>query len=87
MGNKSTILMDKKGVANIMAKWGTGISPNKEGRYLVTIKTSFGRQVRQADRVEYPKGCWHWSVLPDGGSNDVIAWQKCPKPYSGYYGG
>ena len=39
-----------------MAKWGTKNPPQKKGRYLVTIETSFGRQVRQADRFEYPKG-------------------------------
>lgn len=38
-----------------MAKWGTKNPPQKKGRYLVTIETSFGRQVRQADRCEYPK--------------------------------
>lgn len=64
-----------------MAKWGTKTPPNKEGLYLVTIKTPFGTQVRQANRVEYPKNNWHWSVLPSGGSSDVIAWQLCPKPY------
>jgi len=64
-----------------MAKWGTVNPPTKEGRYLVTIQSSFGRQVRQADRVEYPKDNWHWSVLPGGSSSNVIAWQKCPKPY------
>jgi hypothetical protein len=64
-----------------MSKWGTVNPPTKEGRYLVTIQSSFGRQVRQADRVEYPKGNWHWSVLPEGSSSNVVAWQKCPKPY------
>lgn len=28
-----------------MAKWGTKNPPQKKGRYLVTIETSFGRQV------------------------------------------
>ena len=60
-------------------KWGTK-TPKKPGRYIVTIKTPFGRQVRQADFVEYPKGNLHWSVLPSGGS-DVVAWIKEPKPY------
>lgn len=64
-----------------MAKWGTKNPPQKEGRYLVTIETSFGRQVRQADRYEYPKGNWIWNVLPNGSTVDVVAWQKCPKPY------
>jgi len=66
-----------------MAKWATQNPPQKRGRYLVTIKTSFGNQVRQANRLEYPKDNWLWNVLPDGGSSDVIAWQKCPEPYSG----
>lgn len=64
-----------------MAKWGTKNPPQKKGRYLVTIETSFGRQVRQADRYEYPKGIWIWNVLPSGSTVDVIAWQKCPEPY------
>lgn len=64
-----------------MAKWRTKNPPQKEGRYLVTIETSFGRQVRQADRYEYPKGNWTWNVLPSGSTVDVIAWQKCPEPY------
>lgn len=64
-----------------MAKWGTKNPPQKKGRYLVTIETSLGRQVRQADRYEYPKGNWIWSVLPSGSTVDVIAWQKCPEPY------
>lgn len=42
-----------------MAKWGTKNPPKKKGRYLVTIDTPFGRQVRQADRCEYPKGIGH----------------------------
>lgn len=63
-----------------MAKWGTKNPPKKEGNYLVTAKTHFGVQVRQAKRVEYPKGNWYWYILPSGGSN-VIAWQKEPKPF------
>ncbi len=64
--------------------WGTKKPPLKEGRYLVTIECSFGRQVRQADRVEYPKGNWYWSVLPSNDTTSkVIAWQKCPEPYKG----
>ena len=47
----------------------------------MTVNTSFGRQVKQADRCEYPKGSWIWSILPEGSNADVIAWQKCPKPY------
>ena len=41
-----------------MAKWGTKTPPNKKGRYLVTVETTFGNQIRQADRVEahYEKG-------------------------------
>ena len=64
-----------------MAKWGTKNPPQKKGRYLVTIETSFGRQVRQADRYEYPKGNWIWNVLPSGSTVDVIAWLNCPEPY------
>lgn len=65
-----------------MSKWGTKNPPTKTGRYLVTLKTSFGNQVRQADRVEYPKGNWYWNLLPSGSvSSEVIAWQKCPEPY------
>ena len=60
-------------------KWGTK-TPKKPGRYIVTIKTPFGRQVRQADFVEYPKGNFHWSVLPSGG-DDVVAWFLEPRPY------
>jgi hypothetical protein len=68
-----------------MAKWGTNNPPNKKGRYLVTLNTPFGRQVRQADRHEYPQGNWTWSLLPSGsvGDKEVIAWQRCPEPYSG----
>lgn len=65
-----------------MSKWATKNPPTKNGRYLVTLKTSFGNQVRQADRVEFPKGNWYWSLLPSGAAYDeVIAWQKEPKPY------
>ena len=66
-----------------MSKWGTKLYPQKEGRYLITLKTSFGNQVRQADRVQYPKGNWLWHVLPSGMESDknVIAWMKCPEPY------
>lgn len=68
-----------------MAKWGTKNPPEKAGRYLITLQTSFGRQVRQADRTEHPKGNWSWSLLPHGHAydKDVIAWQKEPKPYLG----
>jgi hypothetical protein len=69
----------------IMSKWATKNPPTKNGRYLVTLKTSFGNQVRQADRVEYPKGNWYWSILPSCSSasnKEVIAWQKCPEPYN-----
>ena len=62
-------------------KWGT-VLPKVTGRYIVTIKTSFGRQVRQADYVEYPKGNFYWSILPNGGSGDIVAWFKEPKPYN-----
>ena len=64
-----------------MAKWATGTPPNKSGRYLVTIESHFGRQVRQADRVNLHKDYWKWSVLPECSSPNVIAWQKCPEPY------
>lgn len=67
-----------------MAKWATKNPPKKEGRYLVTIKAFGSRQVRQADRCEYPKGNWYWSLLPScSTTNDVIAWQKQPQPYKG----
>ena len=69
-----------------MAKWATGVPPKKSGQYLVTYQFGlFGRQVRQADRVEYPKGNWYWSLLPSGSvsDKDIIAWQKCPEPYTG----
>ena len=67
-----------------MAKWGTVNEPNKKGRYLVTIETSFGRQVRQANRKQYWNGTWGWFVLHGSdGSDKVIAWQKCPEPYEG----
>lgn len=64
-----------------MAKWGTKNPPKKRGRYLVTYQGT----VRQADRCEYPKGNWYWCILPSGNVSDreVIAWQKCPKPYKG----
>ena len=67
----------------LMAKWGIKNPPKKKGRYLVTIDTPLGRQVRQADRLEYPKGNWIWRVLPSGAIEDAIAWQKCPEPYKG----
>lgn len=68
-----------------MAKWSTKNPPQKYGRYLVTHVDYFGRCVRQADRVEYPKGNWHWSLLPSGTASDkeIVAWQKCPEPYNG----
>lgn len=70
-----------------MAKWATGTPTQKPGRYLVTYQAGmFGRQVRQADRTEYPKGNWHWVLLPGSNSvseRDIIAWQKCPEPYTG----
>lgn len=68
-----------------MAKWGTGEPPKKRGRYLVTLETPFGRQVRQADRSEYPEGNWTWQLLPEYSTKttEVIAWQKQPEPYKG----
>ena len=66
-----------------MAKWGIKNPPKKRGRYLVTIEALGSRQVRQADRVEYPKGNWTWSILPSCGSAKVLAWQKLPEPYKG----
>lgn len=62
-----------------MAKWATNNPPKKRGRYLITINGV----VRQADRSEYPKGNWYWSILPSGSvcDNDVVAWQKYPEPY------
>jgi len=62
--------------------WGTKNPPKRKGRYLVTVKTQFGNQVRQADRSEYPKDNWSWYLLPSGNtSSEIIAWQKCPEPY------
>lgn len=68
-----------------MAKWGTQNPPNKKGRYIVTLSASMGRQIRIADRTEYPKGNWYWYLLPGGSTADstVTAWQKCPEPYKG----
>ena len=66
-----------------MSKWCTIKKPRKNGRYLVTIETPFGRQVRQADMVEFPENNWYFYVLPNGGFEKVIAWQKCPNPYEG----
>ena len=68
-----------------MGKWTTQNPPKKTGRYLITLDTSFGKQVRQADRGEYPKGNWFWCVMPFGNTcnKEVIAWQKCPEPYEG----
>jgi hypothetical protein len=63
--------------------WGTKNPPKKEGRYLITYIFGHSRQVRQADRYEYPKGNWLWHLLPSGTASDkeVVAWQKCPEPY------
>ena len=66
-----------------MGKWSTNKPPNKRGRYLVTVDTGYGRMVMQADRNEYPKDNFYWYILPSGGSNGVIAWQKCPEAYKG----
>lgn len=69
-----------------MAKWGTKNPPQRRGRYLITINTSFGIQVQMADRIEYPKDNWMWRLLPSGdisSESQVIAWQKCPQPYRG----
>lgn len=68
-----------------MAKWATQNPPQKKGRYLVTLQTSFGWQVRQAERYAYPTGNWLWKLLPHGTASDkeVVAWKKCPEPYMG----
>ena len=66
-----------------MSKWGTINEPKVTGRYLVTIETEFGRQVRQADRFLRHSGGWSWYILPNGDNSKVVAWQKCPKPYEG----
>lgn len=64
-------------------KWGTKNLPNKEGRYLVTIKDGFSRTVRQASREENG-GNWYWYILPSWSiSYDVVAWIKQPEPYRG----
>jgi len=64
--------------------WSTKNPPKKSGRYLITLKTSLGNQVRSADRNEYPAGYWTWSLLPHGSAtdSDVLAWMKEPAPYS-----
>lgn len=63
-------------------KWGTINEPKKVGRYLVTIKTSLGNQIRIADRVKSHIDTLEWYILGNTGySHDVIAWIKCPKPY------
>ena len=64
-----------------MSKWGTVKEPRKVGRYLVTIETEMGRQVRQADRYIGHWGGFAWYILPNGDNSKVVAWQKCPKPY------
>ena len=68
-----------------MAKWATGTPPKKSGRYLITLVTPFGRQVRQADRGEYPSDNWYWRLLSGSvvSNSEVVAWQKCPEPYKG----
>ena len=63
-------------------KWSTIKEPTQEGRYIVTIKTSFGNQIRIARRCKTHIGNWRWNILGSVGySSDVIAWIKCPKPY------
>ena len=68
-----------------MGKWAIQNPPKKRGYYLITLETSFGRQVRQATRDEHPEGNWLWNILPSGraGNKEVVAWQKCPEPYTG----
>lgn len=67
-----------------MSEWEINNYPKEKGRYLITLQTTFGRQVRQADRFEYPEDNWLWSILPSGTASDkeVVAWQKCPEPYN-----
>lgn len=67
--------------------WSTKL-PNrlKSGsRYLVTLKTSYGNMVRQAEFREIHEGCFRWFLLPNGPFEypNVIAWMKEPKPYEG----
>jgi hypothetical protein len=63
-------------------KWATTKEPTKEGRYFVTIKSSFGNQIRIADRCKTHIGTWAWHLLGNVGySGEVVAWIKCPKPY------
>ena len=68
-----------------MTKWATKNPPRKKGCYLVTIKDDFGTVVRQADRIEYPKGNWLWHIQLNGeiATAKAVAWRKCPEPYSG----
>lgn len=61
--------------------WATKNPPKKYGRYLVTVQTSFGRVVRQADRCMNSAGAFYWVVLPDMVCTDVIAWMLQPKPF------
>lgn len=64
--------------------WATKNPPKKEGLYLVTITTTWGsRQVRQAQRFKQWNDTYAWNILPDTGTaNNVVAWQKCPEPYT-----
>ena len=72
-----------------MERWQTGEPPKETGEYRVIHQMYwFGRQVRQADRVENPKGHWYWLLHSSGddrivNDKDIIAWQKCPEPYQG----
>jgi len=63
--------------------WGTKLPNKAGGRYLITLKTGVGLQVRQAEFVEYPKGNFRWMVLPscEQYTSEVLAWMKEPKPY------
>lgn len=65
--------------------WSTKLPKKAGGRYLITLKTSYGNEVRQADFCELHEGCFRWYVLPSGSFeySNVIAWMKQPKPYEG----
>ena len=72
--------LEREGMA-----WHTGKPPRRKGSYLITLETPYERQVWQAYRAKQPKEDWFWQLIPSGIASDeeVIAWQKWPKPYEG----
>lgn len=64
--------------------WGTKPPKKSCGRYLVTLRTDFGNQVRQAEYKGLTlNGNPYWIILPSCSvvTSDVIAWMKEPAPY------